>query len=65
MFDLLRHRRYPSADKRITAAGVLPTGCDSRAGDSGAANAASCVDISGPKIKVGSTASCVRAAMTI
>ncbi|MBU9764801.1 urea ABC transporter substrate-binding protein [Mycobacterium sp. TNTM28] len=43
-----------AAGSVLAAAGLLLAGCGSRAGETDAANTASCVDTSGPKIKVGS-----------
>lgn len=43
-----------AAGSLIAAASLLLAGCGSRASDTDTANAASCVDTSGPKIKVGS-----------
>ncbi|QRY43878.1 urea ABC transporter substrate-binding protein [Mycolicibacterium boenickei] len=43
-----------AAGSLIAVAGLLLAGCGSRASDTDTANAASCVDTSGPKIKVGS-----------
>ncbi|KLI04914.1 urea ABC transporter substrate-binding protein [Mycolicibacterium conceptionense] len=43
-----------AAGSLIAAASLLLAGCGSRASETDSANAASCVDTSGPKIKVGS-----------
>ncbi|WP_135454004.1 urea ABC transporter substrate-binding protein [Mycobacterium sp. DL99] len=43
-----------AAGSLIAVAGLLLAGCGSRASDTDTANATSCVDTSGPKIKVGS-----------
>lgn len=43
-----------AAGSLIAATSLLLAGCGSRASETDAANAASCVDTSGPKIKVGS-----------
>lgn len=43
-----------AAGSVIAVAGLLLAGCGSRAGDTDTANAVSCVDTSGPNIKVGS-----------
>ncbi|MCX5041864.1 urea ABC transporter substrate-binding protein [Aldersonia sp. NBC_00410] len=53
---MLASRRLIAAPAALLAAGLVLTGCGSKADDSGesTATAASCVDTSGPTIKVGS-----------